>query len=270
MDELIGQYYVWLSSLAGWLTLPFSNLADSLNIPVVSALLFGLIGAAAPCQLSSSVATLAFLSRNITDSRRVWAQTLAFVAGKVTVYLLVGGTIVLLGLQLDQLSRTAIPIVVIARRALGPLLIGVGLFMVGLFQGRLSFGGRVSTWLQAKVGEQLRSSPGLLVGCGFFLYLLSNAILAVLWADHPPGHRLKGWLALAGRFRCWHGAAGAGAGWAARLWRCQYGPVYEAIQGSRHLDAACGWGCVHPHRPQRDLAILVYLMNDTSQTRLKP
>lgn len=167
MDEIIGQYYIWLSSLAGWLSFPLSNLADSLNIPVVSALLFGLIGATAPCQLSSSVATLAFLSRDITDSRRVWMQTLAFVAGKVTVYLLVGGIIVLLGLQLNQLSRTAIPIVVIARRALGPLLIGIGLFMVGLFQGRLAFGGRVSTWLQAQVGERQGLLPAYLLGVAF-------------------------------------------------------------------------------------------------------
>ncbi|MCI0650003.1 MAG: sulfite exporter TauE/SafE family protein [Chloroflexi bacterium] len=167
MGEIISQYYTWLSSLTGWLTFPLSNLADSINIPLVSALLFGLIGATAPCQLSGSVATLAFLSRDVADSRRVWTQALAFVAGKVTVYLLVGGTIVLLGLQLNQLSQTAIPVVIVARRALGPLLIGVGLLMLGLFQARLSFGGRISTWLQARVGERQGLLPAYLLGVAF-------------------------------------------------------------------------------------------------------
>ncbi|MBI1880299.1 MAG: sulfite exporter TauE/SafE family protein [Chloroflexi bacterium] len=167
MEELIGQYYAWLSSLARLATLPLSNLADSINIPLVSALLFGLIGATAPCQLSGSVATLAFLSRDITDARRIWAQTLAFVTGKVTVYLLIGGAIVLLGLQLNQLSQTAIPVVVVARRALGPLLIGVGLLMLGLFQAHVSLGSRVSSWLQAKVEKRQGLLPAYLLGVAF-------------------------------------------------------------------------------------------------------
>ncbi len=167
MDEIIGQYYTWLSSLAGWLTFPLSNLADSINIPVVSALLFGLIGATAPCQLSGSVAMLAFLSRDVADPRQVWAQALTFVAGKVTVYLLVGGTIILLGLQLNQLSQTAIPVVVVARRALGPLLIVVGLLMLGLFQAHLSLGGHFSTWLEAKIGQQQGILPAYLLGVAF-------------------------------------------------------------------------------------------------------
>ncbi|GIK37542.1 MAG: hypothetical protein BroJett011_13750 [Chloroflexota bacterium] len=164
MGEIITQYYAWLSSLAGWLTFPLSKLADSLDIPLASALLFGLIGATAPCQLSGSVATLAFLSRDLADSRRLWWQALAFVAGKVTVYLLVGGMIVLLGWQLDQLSPTAIPVIVFARRAMGPLLIGVGLVMVGLLQARVSLGSRVSTWLQAKVGKSQGALPAYLLG----------------------------------------------------------------------------------------------------------
>ena len=63
MSQLIAQYYAWLSGLASWLTLPISQLADAINIPLVSALLFGVIGATAPCQLSTNVAALAFLSR---------------------------------------------------------------------------------------------------------------------------------------------------------------------------------------------------------------
>ena len=167
MSELIGQYYAWLSSLAGWLTLPISNLADSINIPLVSALLFGLIGATAPCQLSTNVAALGFLSRGVSDPHRVWGQTAAFVAGKVTVYLLVGGLVVALGLQLNQIGGTAIPVVVVARRALGPLLVLVGLFMLGLFKSRLSFGGRFSAWLEAKVGRRRGLLPAYLLGVAF-------------------------------------------------------------------------------------------------------
>ena len=46
---MIEQYYYWLSTLARVFTQPISALADQINIPLVSALLFGLIGATAPC-----------------------------------------------------------------------------------------------------------------------------------------------------------------------------------------------------------------------------
>lgn len=167
MSQLISQYYAWLSGLTNFLAPPLSNFAYSLNIPLVSALLFGLIGATAPCQLSSSVATLAFLSRELREPRRLWAQTLAFAAGKITVYTLVGGAVVLAGLQLGQLSETAIPIVVFARRAMGPLLIVVGLFMLRVLKLRVSAGSRLSEWLERKIGQRTGLLPAYLLGVAF-------------------------------------------------------------------------------------------------------
>ena len=151
MQQLILEYYTWLSSLFNALASPIQGLASSINLPLVSVLLFGLLGTTAPCQLSTNVAALAFLSRGVNDHRRVWGQMLAFIAGKVTVYLLVGGLVVALGLRLSQVGSTVIPVVVVARRALGPLLIGVGLLMLGLLSSRLSLGGRFSSWLNEKV-----------------------------------------------------------------------------------------------------------------------
>ena len=167
MSHFIAAYYVWLSGLANWLALPISHLADAINVPLVSALLFGLIGATAPCQLSTNVATLAFLSRGVGEPARVWSQTAAFVAGKVTVYLLVGGVVVALGLRISQLSGTAIPIIVFARRALGPLLIVVGLFLLGVLKSQFTLGGRFSAWLEEKIGRRRGLIPAYLLGVAF-------------------------------------------------------------------------------------------------------
>jgi sulfite exporter TauE/SafE len=97
----------------------------------------------------------------------MWGQTLAFVLGKATVYLLLGGLIVLLGWQLDQVSRTAIPVVIFTRRALGPLLIVVGLLMLGILQSRLSVGNRLSSWLEEKVRGRSGVVPSYLLGAAF-------------------------------------------------------------------------------------------------------
>jgi cytochrome c-type biogenesis protein len=167
MSDLILQYYTWLSGLFNSAAPSIRGLADIINLPLVSALLFGLMGTLAPCQISTNVAALAFLSRDINDPRRIWGQTLAFIAGKLTVYLLVGGLVVALSLQLNQISEAVIPVVVVARRALGPLLIVVGLLMLGLLKLPLSVGGRFSTWLEGRVGQRQGFIPAYLLGVAF-------------------------------------------------------------------------------------------------------
>ncbi len=167
MNELILEYYRVISSLFNALAAPIQNLAGSMNLPLVSALLFGLLGAAAPCQLSTSVAALAFLSRGVDDGRKLLGQTLAFVAGKVTVYALVGGLLVALGLQIGEITETAVPVVVFARRALGPLLVAVGLIMLGVLASRLSVGERVSSWLYQRAGRRRGLVPAYLMGLAF-------------------------------------------------------------------------------------------------------
>ena len=167
MQEIIIQYYTWLSGLTSWLVLPLRDLAEAINLPLVSALLFGLIGATAPCQLSTNAVALAFVSRKAIQPGKIWGQMAAFMAGKITVYLLVGGAMVLLGLQIYQISPTAIPVVVIARRALGPLLILVGLFMAGVLNLPGSIDGRLAGWFEAKARGKQGLLPAYLLGVAF-------------------------------------------------------------------------------------------------------
>jgi cytochrome c-type biogenesis protein len=161
------QYYYLLSTLARLFTEPISNLADQINIPLVSVLLFGLIGAFAPCQLSTGVAALSFIARRAGEPRKMWAQTLAYLAGKATVYLVIGGVIVLLGLQLNQVSRSAIPVITVARKLLGPLLILVGLFLLGVLKTHFSLGEQLSARIQDKIGRQAGIFPAYLMGVAF-------------------------------------------------------------------------------------------------------
>jgi cytochrome c-type biogenesis protein len=167
MQEFINQYYAWLSGIANWISIPLGDLAYSINAPLISVLLFGIVGSSAPCQISSSMAVLAYLSRDIGSPQALWAKTLAFIAGKATVYSLVGGVIIFLGLQLDQISSTAVPLVVIARRAIGPLLILVGLIMLGIWKSKLSIGDSLSGQIQ----KRFRGKPGYLPA-----YLLGVAL----------------------------------------------------------------------------------------------
>lgn len=143
----IGEYYYYLST-------PFNRFADSVGglghdtpWPVLAALVFGLLGSLAPCQLTSNLAAVSVAGRQVGQPGRVIQTVLAYVAGKVTVYTLIGTAVVLLGFKLDQ-NPHFVPFVSLVRKAMGPLLIVVGLVMLDVLPFRVSFGGTAAGWIE--------------------------------------------------------------------------------------------------------------------------
>ncbi len=135
MDRILMAWYGWVSGLTQGAVVALGGWADRVELPLVGVLVFGLIGAMSPCQITTSLGALAYASARPGGGRPL-GLALAYVAGKVTVYSLVGASVVVAGLQLQAVS---IPVVLVARRALGPLMILVALGLVGLW--RFPFGG---------------------------------------------------------------------------------------------------------------------------------
>jgi len=146
VEHLVVTWYGWLSSLTQGFVVALEGWLGRIELPVVTALGFGLIGATAPCQLTTSLSALAYVSAH--GGGRSMTLAAAYVAGKVTVYTIVGALVVLAGLRLDAMS---IPIVVAARRALGPLMLLIGLSLLGAFRLRAGFGQRLALRLQARL-----------------------------------------------------------------------------------------------------------------------
>jgi cytochrome c biogenesis protein CcdA len=148
VSRLVVAWYGWLSGLTQGLVLGLQDLADSIALPAAAAVIFGLIGATSPCQLTTNLGALAYAAGRAGRGRAL-GLTLAYVAGKVTVYTLVGAAVVLAGLQLQAVS---IPVVLIARKALGPLMIVVGLALLGFWRPRFSAGQRLAARLRGRAG----------------------------------------------------------------------------------------------------------------------
>jgi len=83
---------------------------------------------------------------------------LAYVAGKTAVYLLIGVVVVVAGLGLQEAS---IPVIVVARRALGPLMIVVGLGLIGAWRFRTALGQGIAVRALERV--RLRGAAGAFV-----------------------------------------------------------------------------------------------------------
>ena len=162
----ISQYYFFLTQLLAPIRMPLSNLSYDIQIPFIAAFILGILGAFSPCQLSTNVAAFAFISRDAGETKRVTRSALAYLLGKIVVYSLVGGAAILLGLQLAQAS---IPVVVFTRKALGPVLIVLGLLMLGVIRLSLPIFVRLSESVRRGLGTEDRRDPraSFLLGVAF-------------------------------------------------------------------------------------------------------
>jgi cytochrome c biogenesis protein CcdA len=194
VSRLIVAWYGWLSGLTQGLVLGLQDLADSIALPAAAAVIFGLIGATSPCQLTTNLGALAYTAGR-AGRGRAFGLTLAYVAGKVTVYTLVGAAVVLAGLQLQAVS---IPVVLIARKALGPLMIVVGLVLVGVWRPRFSVGQRLAARLRGGAGTGVAGA--YLLGLVFALAFCPTLFWLFFGLTIPLALKTAGGWSFAGLF----------------------------------------------------------------------
>lgn len=147
---MILEWYATLSQVYAVLADPFMGLVRSAALPQIAALVLGLLGTFAPCQLTTNAAAISWVAREAADPRRAALAAGAFILGKALVYTLFGVAVVLIG---QGLQAAAVPVFVTARKALGPLMLLVGLVFLGLLPWRLAFGGRLAARLKSRLPQ---------------------------------------------------------------------------------------------------------------------
>ena len=152
IKALLTQWYLTLSHVSAALTVTVSDLADRVALPALTVLLFGLVGAVAPCQLTTNLSAMAYVGSRLGQARP-WREALAYASGKVLMYTLAGAAVVVVGLQLQA---AAVPVVVAARKALGPLMVVIGLGFVGVLRFRGSMGRGVAGGFVARLARSHR------------------------------------------------------------------------------------------------------------------
>lgn len=150
VQSAMREWYLLLSQASVVLSMPVKEAADGLQLPLLTVFLFGLVGALSPCQLTTNLSAMAYVCRRAGEGQ-VWNEALAYTIGKVLVYMLAGGAVIFLGLKLQQ---SAIPVVVVARKLVGPLMILIGLSFLGLIRLRGSFGEGLGRWLQSRLPQR--------------------------------------------------------------------------------------------------------------------
>lgn len=129
------------------------NILDNYNIPILSALVLGLMTAISPCPLATNITATAFISQNIRDKKMVFLSGILYSLGRAFSYTTIG-LILYFGASKFQIARFFNQN---GEKYLGPLLVIIGLVMLNVI--KLNFLGKSN--LTEKLTEKLKGK-GLL------------------------------------------------------------------------------------------------------------
>ncbi|MEG0449772.1 MAG: sulfite exporter TauE/SafE family protein, partial [Lysinibacillus sp.] len=121
-----------LSNISQIMSEPISVLLNSFeHTPIVFALLLGLIGALAPCQITGNMSAITFYGNRTVQLKSNWNEIVFFIFGKVVVFSLIGLFTWIFGQAFESKITVYFPIF---RKIIGPLLVVTGLVLLGIFK----------------------------------------------------------------------------------------------------------------------------------------
>lgn len=129
-----------------------------------SAFWLGILTSISPCPLATNIAAISYIGRKVGDSRQVFLTGLLYTVGRTLTYLGLAFVLVASLLSIPQVSmflQRSMHLV------LGPILIVVGMFLLGLIELNTG-GGGLGERLQARV-DALGIWGALLLGIVFAL-----------------------------------------------------------------------------------------------------
>jgi cytochrome c-type biogenesis protein len=167
LQDFRGEYmYEFFSKISAMLSDPFTTIVFSTEIALISALFLGFIGSVAPCQISANVGAITYFGNRQFQQRLSWVEVTMYILGKIFVFSLFGAVFWLFG---ENLSKEMIPLFAYSRKFLGPLIILIGIFLIGWIRLPGNIGFRFSNGLR-KVSERVGGNSGaFLMGAAFSL-----------------------------------------------------------------------------------------------------
>ena len=104
-----------------------TSLLDNASLPVVSAFLLGLLTAISPCPLATNITAIGFISKDIESRKKVFYNGLIYTLGRAVTYTSIG---LAFFFGADEFHVSGF-LQQWGEKLLGPLLIIIGLFMIG-------------------------------------------------------------------------------------------------------------------------------------------
>ena len=110
-----------------------NNLYANTTVPLVSALLLGLLTAISPCPMATNITAIGFIGKDIGSKNRVFYNGVIYTLGRTFSYTALA---LILFLGADQFKISGV-FQQYGEKIIGPLLVIIGIFMLGII--RLNF-----------------------------------------------------------------------------------------------------------------------------------
>jgi cytochrome c biogenesis protein CcdA len=144
------------------------TLFENSQFPLLSAFLLGLMTAISPCPLATNITAIGYISKDLENRRTVFYNGLIYTLGRAISYTVIG-LLFYFGASQFKLGGFFQEW---GEKLLGPLLIVIGLFMLGVFN--LKFPG--ISWLTERMENRNRS--------GFWGVLLLGMVFALAFCPY--------------------------------------------------------------------------------------
>lgn len=122
------------------------NFFESTELPLLSAFLLGLMTAISPCPLATNITAVGFISKDMKSRRKVFVNGLVYTLGRAITYTGIG---LLFYFGVGQFEFAGF-VQEWGERILGPLLVVIGLFMLGVIKLSIPGFGFLSDKMQKK------------------------------------------------------------------------------------------------------------------------
>jgi cytochrome c biogenesis protein CcdA len=123
-----------------------NDLLETSQFPILTAFILGLMTAISPCPLATNITAIGYISKDIENRRKVFANGLIYTLGRAISYTAIG-LLFFFGASrfaLEGFFQTW------GEKILGPLLIIIGLFMLGVLKLKIPGLGSLSEKMERK------------------------------------------------------------------------------------------------------------------------
>jgi len=129
----------------GWL----QGLLENSQWPILTAFLLGLMTAISPCPLATNISAIAFIGKNITEKRTVLLKGVIYTLGRAFTYTVIG---LLFFFGLGEVGLSGF-FQRWGEKILGPILIIIGLFMLGVINLKIPGLGKLTERMENQAGK---------------------------------------------------------------------------------------------------------------------
>lgn len=125
------------------------GLLENSQWPILTAFLLGLMTAISPCPLATNISAIAFIGKNITDKRTVLLKGVIYTLGRAFTYTVIG---LLFFFGLGEVGLSGF-FQRWGEKILGPVLIIIGLFMLGVIKLKIPGIGKLTERMENQAGK---------------------------------------------------------------------------------------------------------------------